>query len=154
MTPLVIISWALGIFIAGLGLALLVDMALRAWGRVQHRNDPEFFQQQHDNVLVDLFLWCFGLWHGAGHWLRWKRRCAQCRRRIGGNPLARQVPDGLCDSCLKHALEEARAQTDSLLRTHFPRAVAPFKAPSATVKADALHRSGFFQPQHEERKQP
>ena len=34
-------------------------------------------------------------------WLKWKRVCAWCDRRIGGNPLARRFTHGICESCNK-----------------------------------------------------
>lgn len=36
----------------------------------------------------------------AIHWLRCRRVCAWCGRRLGGNPLSRTVTHGLCWRCL------------------------------------------------------
>lgn len=46
-------------------------------------------------VLAFLADGCINAWR----WLKLRRACAWCQRRLGGNPIARHTTSGICGDC-------------------------------------------------------
>lgn len=111
------------------------------------QSDPEhdYPRSQGDGVgrLWRFIAWCLffvaGCWviadaarHRAMRWLKWRRVCAWCvpKRRVGGNPFARNVTHTACPSCarkfLAQPISSGRSQRscDSSVPTVSARAAA------------------------------
>ena len=65
--------------------------------------DPEFALQESAGALGNWIAGC--IFHALAlpvrfrAWLKLRRECSWCDRRLGGNPLPRHVTHGICPAC-------------------------------------------------------
>lgn len=52
-------------------------------------------------------------------WLKVKRECAWCRKRLGGNPKAKETSHGICRPCMRKQLEEASTHAKTIIGEQF-----------------------------------
>ena len=55
-----------------------------------------------DLATEAIAFWALVLWTTLGRWWEFRRVCAWCGARLGGNPLAKTTSHGICRACAYH----------------------------------------------------